>query len=265
MYRIGEISKLYNISTDILRHYEKIGLLSPEKREGNGYRYYSNKQIWKLGTIRALRMLGIGLDEISGYLKKRSIEKTKDLVDFQLGVIESKLEDLEDLKEQLRDKKEYLGKMDKEIQYGRIEKRYIEDRRCFKRHKSVVTDWEMDLELKKLKKKSKTSESEHFAASKVGALVDLDGYKHSLYNIYQGTFLIHSQGESRLKAGEYLVLNYRGPYRLCDKYYTKIKEYIEKNRLEVDGEILEIYKIDIFETDDEEEFITEIQVPIKIK
>ena len=39
-YKIGEISKLYNISSDILRYYEKIGLITPDMRGENGYRYY---------------------------------------------------------------------------------------------------------------------------------------------------------------------------------------------------------------------------------
>ena len=47
LYKIGEISKLYNISNDILRYYEKIGLLVPDIKKENGYRYYSEKQLWK--------------------------------------------------------------------------------------------------------------------------------------------------------------------------------------------------------------------------
>ena len=36
LYKIGDISKLYNISNDILRYYEKIGLLIPDVRGENG-------------------------------------------------------------------------------------------------------------------------------------------------------------------------------------------------------------------------------------
>ena len=59
-YRIGEISRLYKISTDILRYYDKIGLMSPDFIGENGYRYYSKKQIWKLNNIRNLRNIGVG-------------------------------------------------------------------------------------------------------------------------------------------------------------------------------------------------------------
>lgn len=36
-YKIGEIASLYNISTDILRYYEELGILVP-RRAPNGYR-----------------------------------------------------------------------------------------------------------------------------------------------------------------------------------------------------------------------------------
>ena len=71
LYKIGEISKLYNISSDILRHYEKIGLIIPDARDENGYRYYSQKQIWKLNNIRNLRNLGVGLKEITDFMEDR--------------------------------------------------------------------------------------------------------------------------------------------------------------------------------------------------
>lgn len=38
-YKIGEISKLYQIGPDSLRYYEELGLLNPTRGE-NGYRMY---------------------------------------------------------------------------------------------------------------------------------------------------------------------------------------------------------------------------------
>ena len=32
-YKIGEISKLYNIGTDSLRYYEEVGILKPKRSE----------------------------------------------------------------------------------------------------------------------------------------------------------------------------------------------------------------------------------------
>ena len=104
-YKIGDVSKIYNISTDILRYYEKIGLLIPDSRKENGYRYYSEKQLWKLSNIRNLRKLGVGLKEITEFLETRSITKTEKMIDFQLEKIDKTIEQLLLLKSELENKK----------------------------------------------------------------------------------------------------------------------------------------------------------------
>ena len=55
-YKISEISKLYGIGADSLRYYERLGILRP-RREANGYRLYSLKEMYKLNIIRDLRRL----------------------------------------------------------------------------------------------------------------------------------------------------------------------------------------------------------------
>jgi len=262
-YKIGEISKLYKISTDILRYYEKIGLLCPEKKEENGYRYYSASQIWKLGTIRALRNLDVGLDEIRKYLGERSIQKSSEMIDFQLKVIDKKLDELDELKNQLLYKKEYFKVLENNINYGEIEEVTFPSRRGFKRYKGVVTDWEIDLELKKLKYNANSSEGENFAQSKVGAIIKKKNFEEEKYLHYGGTFLLDRSGEEIIEEGRYLRLTFKGGYNMSPQWYKEIKKYMKRKGLAIAGEVLEIYKIDIYETDTEEEFITEIQVPVK--
>ncbi len=50
-WTIGEVAKLFDVSTDTLRYYEKIGILSPHKNGDNGYRYYSYDEIVVLMDI----------------------------------------------------------------------------------------------------------------------------------------------------------------------------------------------------------------------
>ena len=63
--KIGEFSKLMQVTVKTLRHYEQKGLLQPDEvDEQTGYRYYSIDQMQKLGIIRNLQRLGFSLDEI---------------------------------------------------------------------------------------------------------------------------------------------------------------------------------------------------------
>lgn len=65
MYSIGEFSKINRITPKTLRHYDRIGLIAPAATdEWTGYRYYSADQLPEMRQILALRDLGFSLEEI---------------------------------------------------------------------------------------------------------------------------------------------------------------------------------------------------------
>lgn len=69
MLKIGEFSKLSRVSIRMLRHYDEIGLLTPETIDPfTGYRYYSETQLIAVGRIAALKELGFSLAAISELL-----------------------------------------------------------------------------------------------------------------------------------------------------------------------------------------------------
>ena len=47
-YKIGDISRLFNLSSEMIRYYEKMGIIDPIRDEKNGYRYYSIFDIYIL-------------------------------------------------------------------------------------------------------------------------------------------------------------------------------------------------------------------------
>ena len=63
--KIGEFSRLMQVTVKTLRHYEQKELLLPDEvDEWTGYRYYSTAQMLKLNSIRQLQQLGFTLEEI---------------------------------------------------------------------------------------------------------------------------------------------------------------------------------------------------------
>ncbi|GAB3494653.1 MerR family transcriptional regulator [Nocardiopsis coralliicola] len=63
---IGELAEQVGVSPRSLRHYEKAGLLSPE-RDGSGYRRYDERAAVRAANIRDLLDVGLTLDGIRGY------------------------------------------------------------------------------------------------------------------------------------------------------------------------------------------------------
>lgn len=65
MLKIGDFSKLSRVSIRMLRHYDDIGLLKPaEIDEFTGYRYYQEEQLFIMGRITALKDMGFALADI---------------------------------------------------------------------------------------------------------------------------------------------------------------------------------------------------------
>ncbi|PJJ72354.1 DNA-binding transcriptional MerR regulator [Diaminobutyricimonas aerilata] len=62
---IGEVSARSGISTRMLRHYDRVGLLSPSGREHGAYRRYSDDDVRRLFYIESLRSLGLTLREVA--------------------------------------------------------------------------------------------------------------------------------------------------------------------------------------------------------
>jgi DNA-binding transcriptional MerR regulator len=73
MFRIGEFSKIAQVSGRLLRYYEGIGLLKPEYSDPQtGYRYYSARQLPRLNRILVLKELGLSLDQVARLLDEHT-------------------------------------------------------------------------------------------------------------------------------------------------------------------------------------------------
>lgn len=71
MFKIGEFSRLGQVTIETLRHYDAIGLLKPVQVDPfTGYRTYSASQLRPLNRIRALKELGFSLEEIARILQE---------------------------------------------------------------------------------------------------------------------------------------------------------------------------------------------------
>lgn len=66
-YLIGDVAQMVGLSRDALRFYEKKGIIRTEKKE-NGYRYYSEDDIYRLMYILYHRKMNTSLEEIGGLM-----------------------------------------------------------------------------------------------------------------------------------------------------------------------------------------------------
>lgn len=79
-FSIGEAAKALHTTSETLRHYDRIGLVKPGKKdEWTGYRYYTEQDLVRLNTVRALQQMDLPLREIKTVLEYDDLQK---IVDF---------------------------------------------------------------------------------------------------------------------------------------------------------------------------------------
>ena len=79
-FSVGEAARAVHTTSETLRHYDRIGLVKPSKKdEWTNYRYYTEQDIVRLNTVRALQLMDLPLQEIKKVLEYDDLEK---IVDF---------------------------------------------------------------------------------------------------------------------------------------------------------------------------------------
>jgi DNA-binding transcriptional MerR regulator/effector-binding domain-containing protein len=69
MFKIGDFSRLTQVTVKALRHYDRLGLLAPDHTDPtSGYRYYTGAQVPRLNRILVLKDLGFSLEQIGQLL-----------------------------------------------------------------------------------------------------------------------------------------------------------------------------------------------------
>ncbi|MEU0280883.1 MerR family transcriptional regulator [Streptomyces sp. NPDC088551] len=71
-WSIAEVARMSGVTSRTLRHYDEIGLLTPDHVGANGYRYYEVDQLLRLQQILILRRLDLGLPRIAEVLDRQT-------------------------------------------------------------------------------------------------------------------------------------------------------------------------------------------------
>jgi DNA-binding transcriptional MerR regulator len=95
MLTIGDFARLGQVSPRMLRHYDEIGLLSPDRVDpATGYRYYTAHQLTRLHRLVALRDLGFNLDQIGPVLDEEvTVDELRGMLRMRRAQIEATVEE----------------------------------------------------------------------------------------------------------------------------------------------------------------------------
>jgi DNA-binding transcriptional MerR regulator len=104
MLRAGELASACGVSTDTLRHYERVGVLARPQRTAAGYRQYPADAVARVRMVRRALALGFSLAELARIFRVRErggapCREVRAMAAGKLEEIERKLEELRELRD----------------------------------------------------------------------------------------------------------------------------------------------------------------------
>ena len=97
---IAQVSEKYDLTSDTLRYYEKIGLIPAVQRTKSGVRDYNEESLRWIELVKCMRSAGVSIEALAKYCllaKKGSstISQRKELLEGERRKILTKMEEME--------------------------------------------------------------------------------------------------------------------------------------------------------------------------
>lgn len=264
LYKIGLFSQMNRITIKTLRYYDDIGLLKPAYvDETSGYRYYSSTQLPKLHRISALRNMEFSIDEIkqifAGAKEEALLIKKRTALLRQAADISKKIACIEG----------YLSEDILRSDYRVIMKSLPE----------VIVAY-MDVHLSGYEDLFYKMPDMGAEMEKAGCECKEPGYCYTIYHAdrYQEadvdaeiceevTQLKDDTQSLKFKVvppvEQAACVLHKGPYENLPQAYAAIVRYLDESGYEIAGLPREVYIDGIWNMECEDDWLTEIQFPLK--
>lgn len=265
MLTIGQISKVCGVSVKTLHHYDKIGLLKPEKTdEITGYRYYEDSQIGLMLLIGRLKRYGFSLTEIQSLLTTADIRQLLRQLQNQRFRLERQMEHIAITIREMSlhlDEFERTGDiMSYQNNYEIEVKEAGEQVLVTQRHKMSVE--EFGTYYGKIYEKIAR---EHLSVNGVVMAIYHDQEFDPAYSdIELAVGITEKEKADFVMPGKLCATTiHRGAYSGLPDAYGAIVAWINANGYKMDGMPYEIYLKTHFDNLPPEEWVTEIYFPVK--
>ena len=267
--KIGEFSRLMQVTVKALRHYEQKGLLIPEEVDPwTGYRYYSISQMTKLNSIRQLQRLGFSLEEIKDLFEGESHVPS-------IEQLTMKIEETEKLLQQLLTRRSQLQEwVDSRKKVKTMEKFSIQSlpEVIVASHREVIADYSalgmlcynvIGPEMQRLGCKCPPPgycfTIEH-QQEYTPTNIDIE-YCEQVEEMGTDSSII--QFKRLLEVPKALCMKHYGPYERFYESFTEAFAYLEEKGYKIAGHPRTCYIDGIWNQEDPEKWLSIIQIPIE--
>ncbi|MGL5543896.1 MAG: MerR family transcriptional regulator [Cetobacterium sp.] len=265
-YKISELAKIGDVSKQTLIFYHKKGILIPEYIDStNGYRFYSNSQIWDLFFIITLKEAGFSLEEVKEYTKVKTTLKSLEFLEEKVVDIDKKIEELKKSRNSIQEKilclKEMSSNLEEKVQLVEVKDMKV----CFIKIKNPLDEKEIAETYGKVQRLgNKNGIKEILYITKVK---QKDIYESSEIPISEIGLLIPEgcsiKGEELLEAKKCVMLRHKATFDMIKLTYENLHRFIKENEFQIAGDSIEIGNEVIVPLENGVGGIVDIYIPIK--
>lgn len=265
MLKIGDFSRLSRVSIRMLRYYDEVGLLKPDRVDDfTGYRYYSEEQLLVMGKINALKDMGFGVNAIAEIMKNSNPKEIEQIFQVQKAQL---LEEIKDLNHRIRFLDTAIARLRKDeiMKYDCIIKQMPE--RYVASVRKVIPKYEEEGRLWHIL----FSETAKFGMIPCGpAMAKLHDkeYKENDVDVevqievkghYENTENVTFFTEPEMTVAS---ATFKGSYDQFSDVYASLAAWISENGYEFTGPMMDVYHVSPNDTRNPDEFVTEICCPV---
>lgn len=272
MLKIGDFSKLTRISIRMLRHYNEIGLLIPEEiDEDTGYRYYSASQLPMAELIQVLKNMGFSLAMVKEVLTKyENPDELEHFLLLQKQELDSQEQDLQQKMRLLDSTIKWLRKdgniMNYHVNLKTLPERYVASvRQVIPTYANEGMLWgtlaqetaAMNLQFPSPAYAMSIYHDKEFREQDVDVEVQ-QTVNGSYNNTSHVTF-------KTVPAIEMASVTFKGQYEQISAVNEAIVNWITQNGYDFNGPCFWIYHVSPNETQNPDEYVTEVCYPVTKK
>ena len=267
-YSIGEVSKICKLSKKALRHYDKIGIIKPDRTCGNNYRYYSQQTMLAVPVIKYYKQMGFTLSEM------REVIESGDYRILKESFL-SKLEELRQIEEKIsrnytsvRDWYELVVEAESVLHYNvdDVSVKFVEDGTYCFFDQGFAYDYRdsiINIEF--------TNYIEAINNEITGpVIIRFPDYKDKMsgecknITVLQKAIKPLREDQQARFGGRMMVSSYHiGSHENINDTYERICAWAKRRGYTLEPEVYERYVVDFWSSHETEKFVTEVLMYIK--
>jgi DNA-binding transcriptional MerR regulator len=265
-FKTAEFAALCGVKKDTLLHYDRIGLLKPERVGENGYRFYSVRQLATYDLIAALRRLGTPLGEIRDYLTRRSPQALLALLEEKEKALEAERRRLEQVGDLLRSATQ-ATRLAREVTPGEIRLEELEEATFAVIPAPDFASFEEGVYLLHVRELLAWARANGSSSQTPGDIIRRESLEAGKFledyygcRVPKGTKGWETRTRER---GIYAVLYHQGPYQSEVRAVKKLRDWVWAQGYALDGDLYEEDLVNNTAAEDPRRYLLRLYVKIK--